>query len=214
MKSSWNWKTNISINALQKTENQDTGTKPPSNTRGALYAGAEEDPDLYLYGGTVSWANRSFSGFQWPTAATYSLWGYGTTDKTWNQYDVSLNVPNRPAGGAPAEATDRGLAFYLGGFVNNGSSSDYARLSPDFKQYLNGLVVLNTTSKEASNITTPSLEYPRAQGGLAYIPNLGSDGILVSMGGMTEDDYVRCPSTRAKKLTHSNEIVPGFICDC
>lgn len=141
----------------------------------------------------MSWVNRSFSGFQWPTAATYSLRGYGKTDKTWNQYDVSLKVPNRPAGGAPAEATDRGLAFYLCGFVNNGSSGDYARLSPEFKQYINGLVVLNTTSKEASNITTSPLEnYPRAQGGLAYVPNLGPEGILVSMGGRTEDNYVCC----------------------
>ncbi|KAJ5161690.1 hypothetical protein N7492_007082 [Penicillium capsulatum] len=121
----WNWKTNISITALNKTENQKTGTQQPNNIRGALYAGAYGNPDLYLYGGTVSWANRSFPGSQWPTAATYSLWGYGTSDKTWDQYDVSLNVPNRPAGGAPAEATERGLAFYLGGFMNNGSKQHH-----------------------------------------------------------------------------------------
>lgn len=160
MNTSWNWKTNISITALSKTENRNTGTKPPNNIRGALYAGAHGDPDIYLYGGTVSWANKSFSGFQWPTAATYSLWGYGTTDKTWDQYDVSLNVPNRPAGGASTEATDRGLAFYLGGFVNNGSSSDYARLSPDFKQYLNGLVVINNFKRSKQHNHLIARELP------------------------------------------------------
>lgn len=190
MNASWNWKTNISVTALEKPENPNTGTPPPNNVRGALYAGAHDDPNVYIYGGTVSWANQSFPGFQWPTSGTYALWGYDTSDGSWDQHDVSLDLPYRPAGGAYAESIDLGLAFYLGGFLDNGSSSDYIHYS-EFKQYLNGLVVLNTTTKEASNISTSSLKsYPRAQGGLAHIPNLGSEGILVSIGGMTEEGYV------------------------
>ncbi|KAJ5578364.1 uncharacterized protein N7459_007328 [Penicillium hispanicum] len=113
LNSSWDWKTNISVQALNLTANPNTGTSPPNNVLGALYVGAPDDPNIYLYGGTVSFANRSFPGFAWPTSMAYTLWSHGTLDNVWNQYDISQTVPYRPAGGAWTEATDRGMAFYL-----------------------------------------------------------------------------------------------------
>ncbi|KAJ5744849.1 hypothetical protein N7533_009719 [Penicillium manginii] len=186
LNSSWNWETNISITAVNKTVNSNTGTLPPSNVRGAMYAGANEDPDVYSYGGTSSYVNRSFPGFLFPTAPTYTLWSFEASKKDWSQYDISLDVPLRPAGGAYAEATGRGLGFYLNGFIDNGSSPDYQYYT-DFRRYLDGLVVLNTTTQEAKNLSTSSLtNYPRAMGGLVYLPNIGAEGVLVSMGGVTK----------------------------
>lgn len=186
LNSSWNWGTNISITAMNKTVNSNTGALPPSNIRGAMYAGSNDDPNVYSYGGTVSFANRSFPGFLWPTAPTYTLWSYGASDNVWAQHDISLDVPNRPAGGAYAEATGRGMGFYLNGFLDNGTNPDYA-FWPDFRRYLDGLIVLNTTTQEAKNISTSSLEnYPRAMGGLVYLPNIGTEGALLSMGGVTK----------------------------
>lgn len=186
MNSSWNWQSNISISTVNKTENPNTGTFPPTSIRGALYAGANDDSDVYLYGGTVSYTNRSFPGFQWPTAPTYSLWSVDPSGKAWDQYDISLEVPLRPAGGAYAEVADRGMGFYLNGFIDNGSSPDYQNYV-DFRRYLDGLIVLNTTTQEAKNLSTSSLEnYPRAMGGLVYLPNIGTKGALVSMGGVTK----------------------------
>lgn len=186
MNSSWNWEANISITAVNKTVNSNTGTLPPSNVRGAMYAGANDASEVYSYGGTVSWVNRSFPGFLWPTAPTYSLWSFEPSNKNWEQYDVSLDVPLRPAGGAYAEALGRGMGFYLNGFIDNGSSSDY-QTYPNFRRYLDGLIVLNTTTQEAKNLSTSSLEnYPRAMGGLVYLPNVGTEGTLVSMGGVTK----------------------------
>lgn len=186
LNSSWNWQTNISITAVNKTVNTNTGTLPPSNVRGAMYAGTNEDSNVYSYGGTSSYANRSFPGFLFPTAPTYTLWSFEAQEKAWGQYDISLDVPIRPAGGAYAEATGRGMGFYLNGFIDNGSNPDYQYYT-DFRRYLDGLVVLNTTTQEAKNLSTSSLEnYPRAMGGLVYLPNIGTEGILVSMGGVTK----------------------------
>ena len=186
LNASWNWGTNISITAMNKTVNENTGALPPSNIRGAMYAGSSDDPNVYSYGGTVSFANRSFPGFLWPTAPTYTLWSYGAADNVWAQHDISLDVPNRPAGGAYAEATGRGMGFYLNGFLDNGTNPDYA-FWPNFRRYLDGLIVLNTTTQEAKNISTSSLEnYPRAMGGLVYLPYVGTEGALVSMGGVTK----------------------------
>lgn len=210
MTSSWDWKTNISINAISKTMIASSGTFPPNYVRGALYAGAESDPNLYLYGGTSSFVNTSFPGFFYPIPPLYSLWLYDSSGHSWDRYDTSLKLPYRPAGGAYAEATDRGLGFYLSGFIDQGSDSDYVNLT-NFRQYMNGLVVVNTTSQNAVNISTSSLkDSPRVMGGLAYLPNVGSKGVVMAMGGLTKSPsnrdlsdngtYVRDFRTQTSKI--------------
>ena len=186
MTTSWNWKTNISMSAKNKTENPSTGTLPPKLVRGALYAGAEDDPNVYLYGSTISYINSIFPGFQWPDSSQYALWSYGTSDKTSGQYDMSVSAPYRPAGGAYAEATDQGLAFYMNGLIDNGTSNGIEN-EYNLMQYLDGLIVIDTNTQQAKNLSTSSLENtPRARSGLVYLPNVGTKGSLVSMGGMTK----------------------------
>ncbi|KAJ6016030.1 hypothetical protein N7540_010621 [Penicillium herquei] len=171
---------------IAKTADASTGTDPPVNIRGALYAGTQDDDNVYTYGGTVSWINETFPGFQWPTAAAYTLWSYGISSHSWDQYDISLDAPYRPAGGSYAEATEQGLGFYLNGFIDNGSSINYADFS-NFRRYLDGLIVVDISTQEAVNISTSSLtNYPRAMGGLVSLPNIGSEGIMVSLGGVTK----------------------------
>lgn len=186
MRSSWDWKHNISINAVNKTANPDTGTSPPLVDRGTMYSGPSTDPNIYLYGGTVSYLNTSFPGFQKPTSSQYALWSYDTAATEWDQYDVKLNAPYRPAGGAHAEAPDQGLAFYLNGFVDNGTNNQLENMD-NFRRYLDGMIVINTESNSATNVSTDSLRAsPRAKGGMTYVPNVGTSGILVAVGGVTK----------------------------
>jgi hypothetical protein len=204
MTSSWDWKSNISIVAVNKTANPWTGTPPPLVIQAALYAGSDQDENIYLYGGTVSYLNQSFPGFQWPYPAVYSLWSYNTITTGWNQYDISLSVPNRPFDGAYTEAPPLGLAFWLDGAVNNGSSNEYAT-GQDFTQALGGLVVIDTSNQTARNLSTASLSdrFPREGGGLTYLSGIGQNGILIAIGGTTRsvadttssatESYV-CPS--------------------
>lgn len=77
-----------------------------------------------------------------------------------------LYIPDRPAEGAWAEATDRGPTVYLNGFIDNGSPSDYAHFT-NLRRYPDGPIVPNTTLQAATILSTPSLDnYPRAMGGL------------------------------------------------
>ncbi|KAI9931940.1 hypothetical protein MW887_009441 [Aspergillus wentii] len=186
MKSSWNWQKNISINAINKTANPSTGTDPPLVVRGALYSGASTDSSIYLYGGTNSYLNTSFPGFQKPTSSQYALWSCDTDGDSWNQYDVTLNAPYRPAGGAYAEAPDQGLAFWLNGYIDNGTSNGLEGQS-GLLRYLDGLIVIDTNKQTAKNVSTSSMDnFPRAKGGMAYISGVGSKGILVAIGGVTK----------------------------
>jgi hypothetical protein len=201
MSTSWDWKKNISVVAINKTANPSTGTYPPVVVQAALYAGSDSDPNIYLYGGTVSWLNETFPGWQFPTTQQYSLWSYNTLTSVWNQFDISLDVPNRPYVGANAEASEFGLAFWLDGGMNNGSSNTVA--GSDFNQALSGLVVIDTNNQTATNLTTASLggRFPREGGALTYISGIGSKGIFVVIGGST------------RSVTDTNALSEGtFVC--
>ncbi|KAL4895823.1 hypothetical protein BDV59DRAFT_144701 [Aspergillus ambiguus] len=186
MTSSWDWKDNISITAVDKTANPSTGTEPPLVVRGALYSGPTTDSKIYLYGGTTSSVNTSFPGFKPPTSSQYTLWSYDPAEDRWDQYDVTEDVPYSPAGGSYTEAPNLGQAFYLNGFIDSGTSNGLEHMS-NFRRYLDGLVVIDLPTQVAMNVSTVWLRRsPRAKGGMVYIPGAGSQGMLVAMGGVTK----------------------------
>lgn len=211
MMTSWDWRNNITVIAVNKTANLQTGTAPPLVVNAALYPEASNDTNIYIYRGTVSFVNTSFPGFEWPESEQYSLWSYDTVGKTWSQYAVTLNAPNRPSSGAYAEAPELGLAFWLNGKIDTGTSNILQNLS-GFERYLDGLIVINTSTQTARNLSTASLaSFPRIGGSMVYIQGIGSKGILVAVGGTTKSvhdssdlttgTYV-CPMTASIFLTY------------
>lgn len=193
MRSSWDWKNNISIAVKDKIPDPSTGIEPPLVVRGALFSGSSLDTNIYLYGGTTTYLNTSLPTLEKPTSSQYALWSFDTVNGSWVPYNMTSDVPNRPAGGAYAEASDRGLTFYLNGFVND-KEKDGLEGTSSFLQYLDGLVMIDTQSHTATNFSTASLRrFPRAKGSMVYIPDEGSQGILMAMGGVTkpsDDDSV------------------------
>lgn len=188
LSTSWDWKTNISETAQNITANPRTGTFPPQAVRGAFFQGSGDDQNFYFYGGTTSFLNTSFPGWQSPGPSTYSLWSYNTVTTHWDQYDLGLDIPNKPNSGAATEAPDQGLAFYFNGQIDNGSSTATKELgaSPIF---LDGMVVINMTEHTARNLsTTEATNRPRARGQLQYVPNIGKNGILVLLGGVSKSN--------------------------
>lgn len=187
---SWDWKTNISEVALEKSTNPKTGTRVPVLSRGALYHGSPSDDNIYLWGGTTSLWNKSFPGYRSPLPAQYSLWSFNTKDQTWGQFDTGLTIENRPNSGASAEAIDQSLAFYFNGQLDTGSQiqTEYT-LRDDTKPFLEGMVVINTQDKTARNLSTQAVvgNHPRTRGEMVYIPNIGSNGVLVQVGGNHKD---------------------------
>lgn len=76
-------------------------------------------------------------------------WGFDTETYEWTQYDVLMNVSNRPSWGAFAEIPEHGLAFYLNGAVDNMSTlqDQFGETAP---QTLQGMVVLDLVHHKAS----------------------------------------------------------------
>ena len=190
MSKSWDWKqANFTESIINKSANSRTGTYPPVAVRGALYQGAYADTRLYQYGGTTSYLNTSFPGFQfWSYTDQYSLWSYDIVTGEWDQYDITNASPERPSSGAYTEAPDQGLAFYLNGQIDNGSSSATASFEGNVEVSLNGMIVIDTNLQTARNLSTYQLDgnSPRTRARLQYLPGIGTRGILISVGGSSK----------------------------
>jgi len=127
MKQSWDWKTNITYIASEEHANPITGTSVRSGgILGTMFQGPANDSNIYTYGGTTFRGNESFPN---PDANYYSveysdqypLWSFDNGTQVWNQYDIAQSWT--PSYGAATEAPDQGLAFYLNGRTDNGTSS-------------------------------------------------------------------------------------------
>lgn len=185
LKRSWDWEKDIVELSVLKTLQPKTHLIPPILSRGALYQGASDDTNIYLWGGTTSYTNTSFPGFELPSPAKQSLWAYNTILGDWNVFDVSRGSPNRPSSAASAEAPDQGLAFFLNSQIDSGSSSETQNLGDEGKVFLEGMIVLDLKHRTARNVSTSALsgEKPRSRGRMQYIPGIGEKGILVHLGG-------------------------------
>ena len=151
-----------------------------------MYAGPSSDPNFYVFGGTKSQLNTSFSN-TYPDPSTYSLWSFDTSAQAWNQHDVSNAVPLRPSRGGYTEAPDQGLSFYFSGQADHGSSQLTAGYG-DGTVGLQGMVMLNMTGEagpQVRNLSTSTLDRDTAVASseLVYVPQVGLNGILVQMGG-------------------------------
>ena len=187
MNQTWDWKSNVSISLRAKASNPNprTGTAAPVLSDGALYSGPFNDNKIYLYGGTTSFINTSFPGYEIPYTDQYSLWSYDTIADEWDQHDVTDSAPERPSNGAYAEAPDLALAFYLNGQIDSGSSYQTYALNDSVQVSLEGMIVLDTDNATAKNVSTLALtgSSPRTKGKMQYIPKLGGSGILIYLGG-------------------------------
>lgn len=181
----FDWKNYVSRVALNKSADPDTNNMPPLVSHATLYSGAPQDSRIWLYGGTTLWWNTEFPGFEGPTTDIYSLWSYDTATERWDQYDVRPESLMRPSYGLAAEAPELGLGFYFNGQIDSGSSQQTQSLNSYPKLFLEGMIMINTTSQTAFNISTDAAVggLPRTRGGAAYIPGIGGSGILAVMGG-------------------------------
>ncbi len=188
-----------SESAFNITANSITGSLPPQVVRGTIYHGSQGDDSVYLYGGTTSYANTSFLGWQPPTSSTYTLWSYDTKYKQWTNHNVEQSAPYRSSNGAAAEAVDQSLAFYFNGELDSGSSQGID-IRNGTGVFISGMVVVNTTDQTARNISTTqvSIDLARARGRMQYIPGVGGKGILVLIGGSS------FPANQLKKVNSDN----------
>lgn len=182
---SWDWKTNISEKALAKTSNPRTGTAPPVLSRGALFYGSADDSNIYLWGGTTSYWNTSFPGFEGPTPQQYSLWSFDIATQGWDQYDLTLGSANRPSSGSFTNAEELGLGFYFNGELDSGSEIQTQSYGNSVKQLIGGMIVVDLVNQTARNLSTQAVsgDVPRSRGRMIYINDVGPQGVIVQIGG-------------------------------
>ncbi|KAL1797101.1 hypothetical protein ACET3X_003707 [Alternaria dauci] len=197
MSTSWDATTNFTEKRIGRFGNSAMNANPPNMVRGALYRGLVNNRRLFTFGGSTFLANKSDPDWKLPASDDYSLWSYDTESMLWAQYDLTHAVPRRPNWGANAEAWPLGLAFYLNGMVDKGSSiaaytmTEYINGTlqndtDDHITYVQGLNVINMDTQVARNVPTDSLGAPRIAGGLVWGSRIGKsrNGTLVAMGGM------------------------------
>ena len=194
---------------MEKGTNPNTGGTPPQVLRGALYQGPSTDSKVFLYGGTTSGLNRSSPYFVDPQSPQYTLWSYDTSSGDWDQYDVSMAGGNRPSWGAWTEAPDQGMAFFLNGLYDNGSSLNTQNLAENV-QFVESMQVLDLKTHTAKNVSTSVLSrpgYARIGGSMEYVPSIGKKGILALMGG-GEQDYQNCTGPPPGTLVNGSFVSP------
>ncbi|PSN68484.1 hypothetical protein BS50DRAFT_366427 [Corynespora cassiicola Philippines] len=205
LKESWDWKTNLSYIALEQNPNPRTGTSVRNGTvRGAMYHGPYSDPQIYTYAGTTFRGNESFPNsevdyHQVQYSDQYPLWSFDNSTQTWNQWDVGQSWT--PSYGASAEAPDQGLAFYLNGRTDNGSSSS-TLWDADVQTLLDGMMMIDMVNHSSRNLSTTGMKdyQPRVGGAMQYAPGLGDNGILVTLGGQVFDGQRKTSSQDKGRL--------------
>ncbi|EXJ64289.1 hypothetical protein A1O7_00625 [Cladophialophora yegresii CBS 114405] len=188
MTASWDWKTNVSISQNARHESGSVaGMQWPVNVHdGALFGGLNDSPSLTMFGGTTSDFNQSFPNFLIPPDTRYGIWTYDMPGDIWTAVDTSRVLDTIPSWGASAEAPDQGLAFYVGGQVDDGTANSTQFLG-NGTVGVTGMVVIETQTNTIKNITGLSgIQTNRQGGGLVYVDNFGNTGVLLLIGGQTQ----------------------------
>ena len=173
---------------MVKSKTPGTEIARPTLSGGAIYHGNDSDDNFYLLGGTTSYFNTSFPGFSGPTPAKNGLWSFNIKKQAWSQYDTSAEIANRPSEGSATEARQQSLGFYFNGQIDSGSSTETQNLGNTGTMFLKGMLVINTADKTIKNLSTEAVvgDMPRARGRMMFVDGVGSNGILVQIGGVSK----------------------------
>jgi hypothetical protein len=151
---------------------------------GGILWGDEVNKRFYLYGG--EWNTGSA---QWP----YHLLSYDIVRDTWDDFgSPDLTPPPIIASygsGVGVSATGRG--YYLGGWISGASMSGWEEeertMSSNFYAYAYDTEMFT----EATSLD----RYPRAEGGMVWIPSGSELGLLVYMGGVVNSTGKEAPQS-------------------
>ncbi|KAF3919077.1 hypothetical protein ABW21_db0204013 [Orbilia brochopaga] len=147
----------------------------PHVSQGALWSDTV-NKKLYLYGGQTT-----YDGEESPPA---NIWMYDAFSDEWEvMNDTSgKGYPVRLYRGASAVADNLGLAYYMGGWVDDGLERGSERNT----SIVAGLLIYDMVQNTWRNESIPNNE-ARAEGSMVYVP-IGESGSLVYFGGVRSPD--------------------------
>ncbi|KAI5795282.1 kelch repeat protein [Geopyxis carbonaria] len=161
---------------------------PPPVANGYLWNDYET---IYQYGGIFSDSPKTE-----PTE--FALWAYDIKGKTWSDITSQTSISSdsgskeiqRAGEGAGISVAGRNLGFYFGGHLDSYTTEGWS-ISTE-RVYLKSLLEYDMEKKEFRNVTNSGLEKAgvpeRADGVLIFVP-WGKEGILVAIGGGTNDTF-------------------------
>ena len=175
---------------------------PPAVSLGTLWSSLDS---LFLYGGEFSWQPAV-------SPTPFSLWQYSIPSRSWTSQDAPKDADGTPvqraAEGAGASAAGIGRGWYFGGHQDGYTTAGWSQSTE--RIYLKSLLEYtfpgsanpNSNNSPAStngafrNITAGGSEssagFPeRADGVLVYVPNIGSEGILLGLAGGTNTTFTQ-----------------------
>ena len=173
---------------------------------------------LFLYGGEVSWKPRAYPTDYslWSYDIKNSKWNEHRDPKTsaGNNSDDGGKAVQRSGEGAGVNIPELGRGYYFAGHLDSYTTRDWILPVPrlylrsllefTFPGYTNdGVDTLRGGRKAGDdgvwrNITEGGIQQGggftiRADSALVYVPGFGADGILVNLGGGTNESFVCSP---------------------
>ena len=157
-------------------------SSPPTMNDGAIFA---DNSSLYLYGGSISVAYPAIGA---PTVLPPAgVWQYDLGSSQWSMAALNGVPVNRSIIGMSAQSSSSNVAYYLGG-VKTPASDPYFWTLPGATPYMDqGLLAFEEGSVTFQNYSTSGLnEYGTiAAGFMVLIESIGSHGVLVAFGGIS-----------------------------
>lgn len=142
----------------------------PSVHGGSLWAD-DVNKRLYLFGGQY---------YQQPPAPEFTLWSYDIVNNVWVPFDAPSYIDS-VSYGAGVSVSQRGEAYYYGGWISNNSVLDWT--GPPAAT--SSLLKYNMDTNTWTNGTGPD-SIRRAEGAMVFIP-IGDGGMLVYFGGVQDN---------------------------
>lgn len=152
-------------------------------SRGALYPDPTDPKKFWLFGGATATDNATFTGYQIPQPEAWSLWSYQADTDLWTGYDMTLSAIHKPASGPSTYVKDKGIAVWFNGMQDKGSAAETTVLDTTTR-FLDGMVIVDLNKQTARNVSTKAVSaLARVRGGMVHVPLVGSDGVIVLLGG-------------------------------
>ncbi|PWW76198.1 hypothetical protein C7212DRAFT_363446 [Tuber magnatum] len=184
-----------SSSMLTKHENPDRSLKVPPVPGGAFYLSGQLGAPRY--GGRYS-DNRLFNRSH--TVGKNEWWTLDKDSREWATIQPrDSDGLLRADGMASVNVPVQGLAFSIGGLVNNWTDSTYKDwgLAPEGMIALRSMLIYDTRKHEVKNVTISPL--PAQWGGVVeYVP-VGKKGVLVLIGGFESDKTAITASDKSLK---------------
>lgn len=138
-----------------------------------------------------------------PTNAVYQ---YDLSKRQWTQLNPGGDLVQRVLIGMSAQSSRTAVGYYLGGAVTPLSNPSFYAQTNSTPYMIEGLITFNEGSASFKNSSTSQMNADGtiAEGYLALIETLGSQGVLITFGGFT--DIAGSPSG----LESSNLADPSF----